>query len=171
MRNGTYRITLLGVCTAAAMVLSYVEMLIPVSFAVPGVKLGLANIVAIFLLMKLDWKHAASVTLLRVLLTALLFGNAASLAYSATGAALSMLVMSLLKKTARFSAVGVSVAGAVAHNAGQILMAVVLTGTAQIAYWLPPLIVSGVVTGIAIGALGALLVNKVKLRLPDQGSV
>ena len=77
MRNGTYRITLLGVCTAAAMVLSYVETLIPVSVAVPGVKLGLANIVAIFLLMKLDWKHAASVTLLRVLLTALLFGNAA----------------------------------------------------------------------------------------------
>lgn len=164
MKNPAYRITLLGVCTAAAMVLSYIETLIPVSVAVPGIKLGLANIVAIFLLVKFDWKHAAAVSLVRVLLTALLFGNAASLAYSASGAALSMLVMALLKGSDRFTAVGISAAGAVAHNAGQILMAILLTGTAHIVYWLPPLILSGAATGAAIGAAGALLIKKVRVK-------
>ena len=80
MNKSAKTITLLGVCTAAAMVLSYVETLIPVPFAVPGVKLGLANLVAIYLLMKLDWRYAAPVSLVRVLLTAVLFGSFASLA-------------------------------------------------------------------------------------------
>ena len=159
----TMRITLLGLSLAAAMVLSYVESLIPVPFAVPGVKLGLANLVALFLLMKLDWRYAGAVSLVRVLLTALLFGNFASLAYSAAGAALSLLVMALLKRFGKFSAVGISIAGAVSHNAGQILMAIILLETKEIAYWLPALIVSGTVTGLAVGAVGAILVKKVKL--------
>ena len=156
-----HKLTLIGVCTAAAMVLSYVETLIPVPFAVPGVKLGLANIVALFLLYKLDWKAAGLVSLIRVLLSGLLFGNAASLAYSAAGAALSLAVMALLKKSAVFSPVGVSVSGAVSHNIGQILMAVVLLGTDRILWWLPPLVASGAVTGLAIGAAGALLIKRI----------
>ena len=164
MKRTAYRVTLLGVATAAAMVLSYVETLIPVSVAVPGIKLGLANIVTLFLLYKLDWKHAAALSLVRVLLTALLFGNAASLAYSASGAALSLVVMALMKGWGVFSPAGVSMAGAVSHNAGQILMAIALTGTKQIAWWLPPLIISGVVTGLAIGAVGALLISKIRLK-------
>lgn len=158
-------ITTLGVATAAAMVLSYVETLIPAPFAVPGIKLGLANIVGIFLLMKLDWKAAAAVTAVRVLLSALLFGSVASLAYSAAGALLSVLVMSLLKRTGAFSAVGISTAGAVSHNAGQIFMAIILLSTKEIVYWLPPLVISGAVTGLAIGLAGALLVKKIDLRL------
>ena len=158
-------ITALGVATAAAMVLSYVETLIPAPFAVPGIKLGLANIVGIFLLMKLDWKAAAAVTAVRVLLSALLFGSVASLAYSAAGALLSVLVMSLLKRTGAFSAVGISTAGAVSHNAGQIFMAIILLSTKEIVYWLPPLVISGAVTGLAIGLAGALLVKKIDLRL------
>lgn len=164
MNPKTRMITILGVSAAAAMVLSYVESLIPVSFAVPGIKLGLANVVALFLIMKLDWKAASAVNAVRVLLSALLFGNAASLAYSAAGAALSMLVMALMKRSSRFSAIGISTAGAVSHNVGQILMAIALTGTKQIAWWLPPLVVSGAVTGVAIGALGALLISKIPLR-------
>ena len=164
MKGKAYRITLLGIATAAAMVLSYVETLIPVPFAVPGVKLGLANLAALFILMKLGWKEAAAVSILRVILSGLLFGNAASLAYSAAGAALSMLTMALLKATDRFSPVGISVAGAVFHNIGQVLMAIVLTGTEQIAWWLPPLAVSGVITGLVIGAVGALLVRKIELK-------
>ena len=165
MNRSAKTITLLGVCTAAAMVLSYVETLIPVPFAVPGVKLGLANLVAVFLLMKFDWRYAAPVSLIRVLLTALLFGNAASLAYSAAGAILSMLVMTGAKRIKAFSPVGTSVIGAVFHNVGQILMAIILTDTAQIAFWLPPLIISGVLTGAAVGAVGAVLVAKIDPKL------
>ncbi len=165
MNRSAKTITLLGVCTAAAMVLSYVETLIPVPFAVPGVKLGLANLVAVFLLMKFDWRYAAPVSLIRVLLTALLFGNAASLAYSAAGAILSMLVMTGGKRIKAFSPVGISVIGAVFHNVGQILMAIILTDTAQIAFWLPPLIISGVLTGAAVGAVGAVLVAKIDPKL------
>ena len=163
MSRKTRIITLLGVCIAAAMVLSYIETLIPTPFAVPGVKLGLANIVTLFLLLKLDWKAAGAVSLIRVLLSSLLFGNAASLAYSFAGALLSIIVMSFLKKTLAFTAVGLSVSGGVAHNIGQILMAVVLLGTDKIMWWLPILVVSGMVTGIATGAVAALIDKKVKL--------
>jgi heptaprenyl diphosphate synthase len=161
-------LTTLGISIAAAMILSYIETFIPASFAVPGIKLGLANVVAVFLLIKLDWKAAAAVSLIRVLLAGLLFGNAASLAYSLAGAALSVTVMALLKKAGAFSAVGVSISGAVAHNIGQILMAVVLLGSEQILWWLPALIVSGVVTGIAIGGLSALLINKVPVPIEEK---
>ena len=158
-------LTTLGVAAAAAMIISFVETLIPAPFAVPGIKLGLANLVGIFLLMKIDWKAAAAVTLVRVLLSALLFGSAASLAYSAAGALLSVLVMSLLKRAGVFSAVGISIAGAVSHNAGQVLMAVILLNTKEIVFWLPPLVISGAVTGLAIGLTGALLIKKIDLRL------
>ena len=164
MSKNAYTLALLGVSTAAAMVLSYIETFIPVSVAVPGIKLGLANIVTLFLLIKLTWKHAAAVSAVRVLLSALLFGNAASLAYSAAGALLSITVMSLLKRSKRFSAVGASVSGGCAHNVGQILMAMLIMDSSQIAYWLPPLIISGVVTGIATGAVCALLAGRIKLR-------
>ena len=100
-----------------------------------------------------------------MLLSGLLFGNAASLAYSAAGAALSLVVMALLKKTGAFSPVGISVSGAVAHNVGQILMAVALLGTDQILWWLPALAVSGIVTGLAIGAAGAVLIKKISIPI------
>lgn len=158
-------LTTLGVSTAAAMILSYIETLIPAPFAVPGIKLGLANLVGIFLLMKLDWKAAAAVTAVRVLLSALLFGSIASLAYSAAGALLSVTVMSILKRTGVFSAVGISISGAVAHNAGQILMAIILLGTKEMIYWLPPLVISGTVTGLATGLAAALLVKKINLNV------
>lgn len=165
MNKSVKYITVLGVSTAAAMVLSFVETLIPNPFPVPGVKLGLANLVTLFLLLKVDWRSASIVAAIRVILTAILFGNFASLAYSAAGAALSMLVMILLKRAGVFSTAGISIAGAVSHNAGQILMAVILFRTGEIIWWLPALIVSGVVTGLAIGAAGAILVKKVELKL------
>ncbi|MBO4563171.1 MAG: Gx transporter family protein [Clostridia bacterium] len=164
MKTSTKKLTLLGISVAAAMVLSYIETFIPVSVAVPGIKLGLANLVTVFLIYKLDWKSAAAVAAIRVLLTALLFGNAASLAYSAAGAVLSLLVMALIKSTCRFSPVGMSAAGAVAHNAGQIIMAVILMGVGEIAYWFPMLVLSGTVTGLATGAVGAILISKIPLK-------
>lgn len=165
MKRNTKLLAVLGVSTAAAMILSYLETLIPMNFAVPGVKIGLANLVTLFLLIKIDWKSAAAVTAVRVLLSSLLFGSFTSLAYSLAGAVLSLAVMRLLKKTERFTALGISIAGAVSHNAGQVIMAVILLSTKEIAYWLPVLIVTGTVTGLAVGAVGALLVKKIDLKL------
>lgn len=148
---------------AVAMMLSYIEALIPpVYSAVPGIKLGLANIAVIFALYSVDPKSAALISLVRVALSALLFGSVMSFIYSFSGAVLSLAVMILLKKSALFSAVGVSVAGAVMHNVGQILCAVIILGTAEIGYYLIFLSVSAVVSGVLVGLVSALLIKKLK---------
>lgn len=148
---------------AVAMMLSYIEALIPpVYSAVPGIKLGLANIAVIFALYSVDPKSAALISLARVALSALLFGSVMSFIYSFSGAVLSLAVMILLKKSALFSAVGVSVAGAVMHNVGQVLCAVIILGTAEIGYYLIFLSVSAVVSGVLVGLVSALLIKKLK---------
>lgn len=154
-------IALLGICAAIAMVLSYVESLIPVSFAVPGIKLGLANIAVIFALYKLGAKEAVAVSLVRIAWMAILFGNVMTLAYSVAGAILSLTAMILLKRSERFSTVGVSVVGGILHNVGQILVAMLIMETALIIYYLPVLCVSGVAAGVAIGVVSAILVKRV----------
>ena len=116
----TKRLVLLAMLTAVAMILSYVESLLP-QVGIPGVKMGLANIAVIFALFRFGWKEAAALSLVRVLLVSLLFGSVGAMLYSLAGAVLSLAVMALLRRTDRFSTVGVSVAGGVAHNAGQIL--------------------------------------------------
>lgn len=158
----TKKIALLGLTISLAMIMSYIEVLFPLSFAVPGIKMGLANIVIVFVLYRMSLKDACIVSLIRVFLVALLFGNTMSLAYSLAGAVLSLALMAILKKTEKFSVVGVSISGGVMHNAGQILMAVILMGTAQIAYYLPVLIITGTVTGVGIGLVAALVINRVK---------
>ena len=154
------KLTTLALLTAAAMILSYVESLLP-SAGVPGVKLGLANIAVIFALFRLGGKSALAVSLVRVFMVSMLFGSMSALLYSLAGAALSLGVMALLRRTDRFSAVGVSVAGGVAHNAGQILMAMLLLGTARLAYYFPILVISGVAGGIFTGLTAALLIRRV----------
>lgn len=158
----TKKIALLGLTVSLAMIMSYIEVLFPLNFAVPGIKMGLANIVIVFVLYRMSLKDACIVSLIRVFLVALLFGNTMSLAYSLAGAVLSLALMALLKKTEKFSVVGVSISGSVMHNAGQILMAVILMGTAQIAYYLPVLIITGTLTGVGIGLVAALVIDRVK---------
>ena len=153
----------LGAMTALALILSYVESFVPMPL--PGVKLGLANLVAVFVLYRCGVLRAAGVSLLRVLLSALLFGSAVSLVYSLAGAALSVAVMALLRRTDRFSPLGVSIAGGVMHNAGQIIACCILLDTAAVAAYLPVLIVSGSVAGAAIGALAALLLSRIGNRV------
>ena len=157
----TRKITVLAMAIALAMILSYVESLIP-SPGIPGVKMGLANIVVVFCLYRLGWKEAAGVSLLRVFLVSLLFGHAASLMYSAAGAVLSLLGMIGLKATDRLSCVAASVIGGVLHNVGQILIAWALMGP-NVVYYLPVLIVSGTVTGVLIGVLAGLIVKRIKI--------
>ena len=157
---------MLGMCTALALILSYLELLIPPIYAaVPGIKMGLANIVIVFLLYRATAPRAAAVSLVRVLLVSALFGNMMALAYSAAGAALSLSVMILLKRTGWLSAVGVSVAGAVFHNLGQVLMAMLLLGTAELGYYLIVLTVTGTLSGILIGIAGGIAVDRVPGRL------
>lgn len=148
---------------ALAMALSWLESLVPLSAAVPGVKLGLTNLVVIFALYRMGAGDAAVISLIRVLLVSFTFGNAYSFAYSMAGAALSLAVMVLLKKTGKFSILGVSIAGGVCHNIGQILVAMAVLGTGKIAWYLPALLVSGVAAGVCIGAAGALVTKRVRL--------
>ena len=151
---------MLGLTIALAMIMSYIEALVPLSFAVPGIKMGLANIVIIFVLYKIGTKEAILVSLIRVILVSLLFSNVMAMAYSIAGAVLSLSVMWLLKKTDKFSFVGVSIAGGIMHNVGQIIMAVILLGTEQIALYLPVLIITGTVTGVVIGIVSGLVINR-----------
>ena len=162
MRTSAHKLALLGLCTAAALVLAYLETLLPPLFAaVPGIKPGLANIAILFVLYRYGLPSAAAVSLVRIAIAALLFGNVMTLAYSLAGATLSLTVMSLLRRTRLFSPIGVSVSGGVFHNVGQILTAMVLLGTAELGYYLIVLAVTGTVSGILVGLCGGLLIRRV----------
>lgn len=156
----TKRLVLLAMLTAVAMILSYVESLLP-SVGIPGVKMGLANIAVIFALFRFGWKEAAALSLVRVVLVSLLFGSVGAMLYSLAGAVLSLAVMALLRRTDRFSTVGISVAGGVAHNAGQILMAILILQTKQLLGYLPVLAVSGIAGGVLTGLAAALLIRRI----------
>ena len=156
----TKRLVLLAMLTAVAMILSYVESLLP-SVGIPGVKMGLANIAVIFALFRFGWKEAAALSLVRVVLVSLLFGSVGAMLYSLAGAVLSLAVMALLRRIDRFSTVGISVAGGVAHNAGQILMAMLILQTKQLLGYLPGLAVSGITGGVLTGLAAALLIRRI----------
>lgn len=156
----TKRLVLLAMLTAVAMILSYVESLLP-SVGIPGVKMGLANIAVIFALFRFGWKEAAALSLVRVVLVSLLFGSVGAMLYSLAGAVLSLAVMALLRRIERFSTVGISVAGGVAHNAGQILMAMLILHTKQLLGYLPVLAVSGIAGGVLTGLAAALLIRRI----------
>ena len=161
MRNK--KIATSALMIALAMILSFVESQIPSFFPIPGIKLGLANIAVIFALYRLSIKDAIVVSLIRVVVISTLFGTLLTLAYSLSGAVLSLLIMVLLKKSDRFSIVGVSVAGGISHNIGQIIMAIILMHNSVISYYLPFLIISGIVTGVVIGLVSAKIVERVKI--------
>ena len=151
-----------GLLIALALILSYAEAQIPAFFAVPGMKLGLTNLVVLLALYLMGSGSAVTINMIRIVLVALLFGNGMSLAYSAAGGLLSGGVMILLKKTGRFSVVTVSIAGGVMHNAGQILVAMVLLGTGSLAWYLLILWFTGIASGAVIGILGGLLCGRLE---------
>lgn len=166
MKSKAKNAALLGLCTALALILAYVEVLLPpLLSAVPGIKMGLPNIILIFLLYRRGPLTAAGVSLARILLVALLFGNSMSLMYSLAGGALSLVAMAALKRLDFLSAVGVSVAGGVLHNVGQILMAMLLLGTAELGYYLVMLAFTGTLAGLCVGLCAALLIRRIPARL------
>lgn len=150
---------------AMALIFSYVEVLIPFTIGIPGIKLGIANIVVIIALYYLNAKYALTINIVRVLIAGLLFNGLFGALYSLAGALVSFVVMVLLKKTNIFSVVGISMAGGVAHNLGQILVAAVLVANIKIFIYFPVLIISGVITGAIIGILAGLILRK----LPKSG--
>ena len=153
----------MAMTTAVAMILSFVESQIPAFVAVPGVKIGLANIAVVFALYRLGWKEAVAISLIRVVLVSMLFGSIASLFYSIAGAVLSLTGMGLLKKTGKFTEIMISVTGGILHNIGQIGMACLILETAALRYYLPFLLISGIIAGIVVGILSAVLVQRIKL--------
>jgi heptaprenyl diphosphate synthase len=167
MRHPAKKIAFLGLCTSVALVLAYVESLLPPLFAaVPGIKLGLPNIALIFLLYRFGVKEAAAVSFVRMVAVALLFGNPMTFAYSLAGGFLSLTAMAILRKLDFLSVVGVSVAGGVLHNVGQILMAMLLLDTAELGYYLIILTVTGTISGVFVGLCGAFGVKRIpRLRI------
>ncbi len=165
MKRYSYRIAFLGICTAIAMVFAYVEVLLPPLFtAVPGIKIGLPNIVIIFILYRIGLREAATVSFVRIAAVSLLFGNPMTFAYSMAGGVLSLAAMALLRKFNFLSTIGVSVAGGVLHNVGQILMAMLLLGTAELGYYLIVLSVTGTLSGILVGLCGGFAIRRIPMK-------
>lgn len=160
----TKKLTTLGLSVALALILSYVESLLPPLMAVPGVKVGLPNIVILFLLFRYGWKEAGAVSLVRLLLSAALFTGFAAFFYGLAGGALSLLGSALLKKTDRFSPLGVSVAGGVLHNLGQIALAALVLESGFLFAYLPVLLLSGTAAGALVGLLAGILVQRTDVK-------
>ena len=158
----TKRVAFLGLSIALAMILSFFESQIPALVAIPGIKVGLPNLVIVFLLYRIGWKEAVIVSVIRTLLVSMLFGNIQMLTFSVAGAALSLAAMILLKKTNWFSTVTVSIVGGIFHNIGQIAAAILWTETVGIVTYLPVLLISGTVAGAVIGLISGMLVERLK---------
>ena len=149
----TRKIAYLGVFLALALILSYVESLIPFYFGIPGVKLGLTNLIVVVMLYCTGTKEAFGVSVARILLAGFLFGNLFSILYSLAGGVLSFIVMCLLKKTGRFHVISVSVTVGISHNIGELSAAAFVVETYDIFYYMPFLLIAAVATGFVIGML------------------
>ena len=149
------KVAVFGVFTSLALILSYVELLIPINFGIPGMKLGLANLLVVILLYKGCPRDALLLSVIRILLSGLIFGNMFSIFYSLCGGLLSLAVMVFLKKTGQFTVAGISIGGGASHNVGQLLVAMFVVQTYQVGYYLPVLLIAGVITGAVIGILSA----------------
>lgn len=151
-----------GVFTALALIFSYVESLIPIHFGVPGIKLGLANLLIVIFLYKRNAKEALLLSVIRIVLSGFLFANLFSILYSLAGGILSLAVMDYLKKRGTFSVVGISIAGGVAHNLGQLVVAMLVVETYRVGYYFPVLLIAGVLTGMLIGIVAAEILKRLK---------
>ena len=161
------KVAYFGVFVALALIFSYVESLIPFHIGIPGVKLGLANLITVIALYKMDFPSALFIGVTRVILAGLIFGNLFSIIYGLAGAVLSLLVMYLLKRTDQFSMIGVSIAGGVFHNIGQLLVAMAVVETFNVVYYLPVLLIAGLITGLIIGIVaGEMYKRLINLDIP-----
>ena len=156
------RVAYFGVFVALALIFSYVETMIPFQIGIPGVKLGLANLIVVIALYKTDVKEALLLSVTRVVLSGFIFGNLASILYSLAGGLLSLAVMALLKKYVDLSIIGVSVAGGVFHNIGQLVVAAIVVETYSVTGYLPVLLVAGLITGFVIGTVATEMIRRLR---------
>lgn len=162
-----YRAAFIGLFSAFAIIISYIESLIPVNIGIPGIKPGFANIVIIVVLYALDFKSAVVINMIRITVIGIMFGNVLSVCFSVAGAVLSLFVMVFIKRIKGVSMVGVSVCGGVAHNIGQIAAATVITTVYTIMYYVPFLIIGGIITGIIVGTVANIIYTRVIVRMED----
>ena len=167
--NKSRTIAFCGVMTAFALILSYLESLFPLPIGIPGIKLGLANLVVFLMLYLVEWKSALAVNLIRILIAGFAFNGMYSLLYSLCGGMLSFLGMALLKKTGKFAPVTVSICGGVLHNIGKLLMAGLVLENAAVAVYSPVLLTAGVVCGALIGLLGEFLRDRIEHIIAGSG--
>lgn len=156
----TSRIALTGMMVAVAFVLSYVEAMIPIQIGIPGIKIGLSNIVVVLCLYECSIKETFGIAMIRILLAGFTFGSLSTMLYSFAGGILSFVIMVFLKKTKHFSVYGVSIAGGVCHNIGQIIVAVLVLQTDLLFYYFPFLLLAGSLAGMAIGFVAAMLTKR-----------
>ena len=158
----TKRLTISALLVALAMIFSYIEVLIPFNFGIPGIKLGLANLVVVVALYLLGTKQAFMISMVRIILVAFTFGSLAALLYSIAGGVLSFVVMALGRKVKGLSVMGVSVAGGVSHNIGQIIVAVLVVENMNLLFYVPVLMIAGIITGLLIGLVAGMVLPAVK---------
>ena len=159
------RVALTGMMASLALIFSYVEVLFPFNAGIPGVKLGLANLVPLIILYRMDARYAFAANLIRVILAGLLFSGLFAALYSLAGSLTSFLVMYLLKKTRLFSVIGVSTAGGVFHNLGQLIVAMLAVSGPQLIHYMPVLIISGMIAGIIVGIGASILLDRIPAEL------
>lgn len=165
--NTSHKVALSAILAALALIFSYIEAILPLSVGIPGVKLGIANLVVIIALYVLGFKYAMAVNVLRILVAGLLFNGAFGAMYAMAGGVLSLIIMYLLKKTNLFSTVGISMAGGVAHNLGQLLVAALIVSTMKLFYYFPVLLFSGMISGILIGIVASLILKRLPANLQN----
>ena len=151
-----------GMLIGLAFIFSYLEAIIPIPIPIPGVKLGLANLVTIVGLYTVGIRGTVAISLIRIILVGFTFGNASSMIYSLAGGVVSLVLMILVRKTNLFSQVGVSITGGIGHNIGQLAIAAVVVQTSGVFYYLPFLMAAGVVAGAVIGLLGGLETERIR---------
>ena len=166
-KNTSHNVALAAMLAALALIFSYIEATLPLSVGIPGVKLGIANLVVIIALYVLGFKYAMTVNVLRILVAGLLFNGAFGAMYAMAGGVLSLIVMYLVKKTGLFSTVGISMAGGVAHNLGQLLVAALIVSTMKLFYYFPVLLFSGMISGILIGIVASLILKRLPANLQN----
>ena len=159
------RVALPGLMASLTLIFSYVEVLFPFNAGIPGVKLGLANLVPLIILYRLDARYAFAANLIRVILAGLLFSGLFAALYSLAGSLASFLVMYLLKKPRLFSVIGVSTAGGVFHNLGQLTVAMLAVSGPQLIHYMPVLTISGMIAGIIVGIGAAILLDRIPEKL------
>ena len=155
----------MGLLASLAIIFGYVEMLFPVFVSIPGIKLGLANLVTVFLLYTCTYKEAGIVSVIRIVVIGFLFGNLFSILFSLVGAGLSLACMTIAKKYKDFSVIGVSILGGITHNLGQIVIAALVVENVNLFYYLPALMIAGLVTGLLIGIVTGEILKRASIKI------